>query len=243
MKVDGEVAFVLHTRPYRETSQLVDMFSRHYGRLRVVARGSRGGRTRPGRSQISLQPFTPLQLDWSGKGELKTLIRAEPIASFPLLEGERLYSGFYLNELLLRLLAEHDPHEQLFDQYRKTLLHLAETDSLEKMLRNFEMILLDEVGYGLVMDADAESGEPIRAGAWYRYDQQYGFVEQARPRELRSLSNWFSGETLLALRDGHYEVESVLKDAKRLIRLALEPHLGGKPLRSRELFRTTEQKN
>ncbi len=182
MRVDGEIAFVLHTRAYRETSQLVDLFSRRYGRFRVVAKGSRGAKSLTSKSSKILQPFTPLQISWSGKGELKTLLSSETVMALPLLQGERLYSGFYLNELLLRLLTEHDPHEQLFDQYHDTLMQLSRNDSLETLLRTFELRLLEEIGYGLVVDIDAESGEPVREEGWYWFDPQQGFVERLPPQ-------------------------------------------------------------
>ena len=156
LRVDSEPAFVLHTRPYRETSQLVDLFSRHYGRLRVVARGFR----RPKNGSRILAPFTPLLVGWSGKSELKTLVSAEHSGRSLMLSGERLYSGFYLNELLIRLLVEHDPQQYLFDHYLNIMTSLADGEPIEPALRLFERNLLDEAGYGLMIDTDIVSGHP-----------------------------------------------------------------------------------
>ncbi len=237
MQVEGEAGFVLHTREYRESSQLVDLFTRHHGRLRVVARGVRSGKT--GRGQ-KLFPFTPLQLAWRGRGELKNLVSSEPLAVPALLQlqGEKLYSGFYLNELLLRLLAEHDPHEHLFDCYRQTVAALEAGEPLEKILRLFELKLLQEIGYGLVLDYDARTGDAIRNQAWYWFDQQQGLVQRQLPPGMEGKGSWFYGEHLLAMSAGTMDTTPVLKDAKRLLRQAIQPHLGGRPLRSRELFRS-----
>ena len=238
MKIDGEQAFVLHTRAYRETSQLVDLFTRNHGRLRVVARGSRGtSRKGTGRA---LMPFAALQVSWSGKGELKTLSSAEAIEAYPLLKGERLYSGFYLNELLMRLLADHDPHEQLFDHYQQVVKLLAGDDCLETLLRCFETRLLEEIGYELVLDADVETGEEVRPDAWYWYDPQHGVIERFRKEGSPDKANWFKGEQLLAIAGQSFEQQETRKTAKRLLRLALQSHLGNKPLQSRKLFQAME---
>ncbi len=238
MRVDRETGYVLHTRSYRENSQLVDLFTRQYGRLRVVARSARGGNKRGGRPGLQLFPFTPLQLSWQGRSELKTLVSAEILAA-PVtmhLQGETLYSGFYLNELLMRLLAEHDPHHQLFDCYRETVSALAAGEPLEKTLRLFELTLLEEIGYGLMLDCDTETGEAIASDAWYRFDQEQGLIRSQPPAGMQGKANWFSGQHLLAMANLDTSSAAVLKDAKRLLRLALQAHLGDKPLRSRELF-------
>ncbi len=238
MRVDGETGYVLHTRRYRENSQLVDLFTRHHGRLRVVARSGKSSAKRGGRSGLQLFPFTPLQLSWQGRGELKNLVSAEVLAAPVMLQlqGETLYSGFYLNELLMRLLAEHDPHQQLFDCYRQTVSALAASEPLEKTLRRFELTLLEEIGYGLMLDCDAETGEAIASDAWYRFDQEQGLIRREPPAGMHGKANWFSGLHLSAMNDLDKASAAVLKDAKRLLRLALQTHLGDRPLRSRELF-------
>ncbi|MCB1668669.1 MAG: DNA repair protein RecO [Porticoccaceae bacterium] len=238
MRVECEEAFVLHSRPYRETSRLVDIFTRHYGRFRVVARGSRGGSAR--KRSLNLMPFTLLQLSWSGQSELKNLMAAESVAATPFFRGKTLYSGFYLNELMIRLLAEHDPHEGLFDHYRESIQQLASEENLEILLRQFEMRLLNEIGYELVVDVDVVSGEPVHANASYRYDAILGGVEQVfsavQPGSLQRQMELFSGRSLLSIAGNELMEPEVLSDAKRLLRLALKPHLGDRPLQSRKLF-------
>ena len=155
-------AYVLHHHPYRDSSALVEIFSEHHGRVGLVARGVRGRRNP---RQALLQPFTPLLLSWSGRGELMTLVDVEAEAPNAMLQGMVLMSGFYVNELLLRLLRRHDPHPQLFLYYDQLLQRLARLEGdnppeLAIALRLFEKVLLDEIGYGLVLACDGLGGAP-----------------------------------------------------------------------------------
>jgi len=230
-----EPAFVLHSRPYRETSALIDFFSRHYGRFRAVAKGVRGGK----KSSRILSPYTPLLITWGGKSELKTLRHFESSGSPLLLQGDRLYCGFYLNELLLRLLAEHDAHTALFDQYLHVLSKLANKDiPMEPSLRTFELNLLDDIGYGLILDTDAETGDAIVPEGRYWFDPLAGFtLKESFSISVSKAANWFVGDELLAIHDGHFDSPRVASAAKRLIRLAFQPHIGNAPLKSRALFK------
>ena len=160
------------------------------------------------------------------------------MAAAPFLQGERLFSGLYLNELLIRLLAEHDPHEVLFEHYQHTITALNSGAALEPALRVFELRLLDEIGYQLVLDVDMESGEPVSAEANYWYDPQQGGMvfSPLTPADSRGAANLFSGRVLLAIAEREVISPDVLRDAKRLLRLALKPHLGERPLQSRKLF-------
>lgn len=232
MQIEAEPAFVLHSRPYRETSLLVDLFSRHYGRFRAVARGARG--TKKGTK--SLNPYTPMLISWSGRTDLKTLGNVEQSGAPLLLTGDNLYCGFYLNELLIRLLAENDPHQKLFDIYLNVLTKLAGQEPVEPSLRMFEFSLLEEMGYALVLDTDAESGEPILAERQYWFEPTMGFTLRQDVRIRSNAPNWFQGGELLAIGVGDYKAGSIAAAAKRLIRLALQPHIGEKPLLSRGLF-------
>ena len=232
IRIDGEPAFVLHTRAYRETSQLVDLFTRHYGRLRVVARGFR----RPKTGGRVLEPFIPLVVGWSGKGELKNLVSAEPSGHPLLLTGNHLFSGFYLNELILRLLADHDPHETLFDSYLEVIARLSGGEEIEPTLRIFEYSLLDEIGYGLVLDSTIDAGNAVEPDSWYWFDPSTGVSERTFMDKEKSQPNWFRGSELLAIAAGEYTAPTSAKSAKRLMRLAIQSLLGDKPLRSRELF-------
>lgn len=236
MQIEAEPAFVLHSRPYRETSLLVDVFTRHYGRFRAVARGARGAKKRT----TTLSPYTPILISWSGKSDLKTLGNIEQSGLPLLLKGDGLYCGFYLNELLLRLLAENDPHEKLFDGYLDVLTKLVQGKSVEPSLRAFEFSLLEDIGYGLVLDTDAESEEPIRDGQQYWFEPTVGFILKQDTHLNSEAVNWFQGGELLAINSGDNPSRATAASAKRLVRLALQPHIGDKPLLSRALFARTK---
>lgn len=220
---------MLHARPYRETSQLVTLFTAGHGRFNVVSRASRQSR---GGNQ--LRPFCPLRLTWRGRTELKSLTSVELAAAPLALAGEKLYVGLYLNELLARLLHEHDPCPSLFDRYHKTLELLVEADEVEPALRFFELTMLDDLGYGLCVDVDMDSGAPVNAAQRYIFFPGDG-VRVCQPGE--PADRLFRGEHLLAIAKLDFSTRDVLRAAKRLTRLALEPYLGNKPLASRELFR------
>ncbi len=237
MRVSLQAGYILHSRPYRNTSLLLDVFSREQGRGVLVARGARRARSP---LQGLLQPFAPLLLSWQGAGEVQTLTAAESAAPAIALQGGRLLSGFYLNELLLRLLGRHDPHPDLYDAYGHTLQALAAGghDAREQAsLRIFESFLLRELGYGLQLEQDSHSGEPLRADACYCYEPERG------PRRLGAGQDCehglaVQGRTLLALRRGELDLNDaqLLREAKRLMRMSLAPHLGERPLKSRELY-------
>ena len=239
-----EPAFVLHTRSFRESSLIAELLTPDHGRVGVVARGGRRGR-RGGAG--ALQPFTLLQAEWSGRGELRTLTQAEPERSF-LLAGERLFAGLYLNELLLRLLHRDEAQPEIFDSYLHTLDALIGGADLEPALRRFELHLLADLGYGFALDHDV-NGEPIAAAGQYRFLADEGLMPVAdcvrdgvrdglrdEVREGRD-ATLFLGGHLLALAVDALDDSEVRRSAKRLTRLALASHLGGRPLRSRELFR------
>lgn len=224
-----ELGFVLHTRPYRETSQLVTLFTAGNGRFNAVSRASR---QRRGGNQ--LRPFSLLRLSWRGRTDLKTLDAVEAAATPLVLTGEKLFVGLYLNELLARLLHEHDPCPPLFERYQKTLELVATATVVEPVLRFFELMLLEDLGYGLRLDVEMDSGEPVAAGQRYLFFPGEG-VRVYQPGE--PVSHLFKGDQLLAIAELQFDSEEVLRSAKRLSRLALEPYLGNKPLTSRELFR------
>lgn len=235
MMVEAELAIVLHTRPYRETSQLVDLFSRHHGRLRVVARGARGGRGR--QRTLSLRPFMPLLAGWHGRGELKTLTASESLGVGPLWAGEGLYLGLYLNELLVRLLPEHCADEDFFDHYRDLLAKLPGVADPEPLLRMFELALLRTLGYGLDLDFDSATGAPIGTGQWFGFRPGDGLTRVHEGEWQQPNHGCFAGEHLLAMAENRYDDQAVRRSAKRLLRLALQPHLGDRPLQARELFK------
>lgn len=232
-----EPAFVLHTRPYRETSLLVDVFTRHYGRFRVVARGARSSGGIKKKTQ-TLTPYMPLLISWVGNSNLKTLRSVESSGSPLVLTGNYLYCGFYLNELLLRLLAEYDPHAAIFDHYLVALTQLSMSAEMALTLRQFEFTLLDSIGYAVVLDIDAVNGEAIQPDNWYWFEPMEGFIPRARDNShFFNGLNWFQGKDLKAIHSENYQQPSTVNAAKRLIRLALQPHIGDLPLNSRKLFK------
>src|SRR3954470_14808649 len=172
---ESREAFVLHTYPYRETSLIVEAFTRAFGRVSLLARGARRPRSA---MRGVLLAFQPLALAWFGKGELRTLARAEWVGGQPLLQGEALLCGFYLNELLLRLLPREDAHEALFVQYQRALQQLAAGTETGPVLRAFEKSLLKELGYAMTLDRDSNGAE-IDSSKTYRYDPERGPVETA----------------------------------------------------------------
>lgn len=233
MRVNLQPAYILHSRPYRDSSLLLEVLTAEQGRISLVARGARR-KTRGGSGSALLQPFVPLLLSFSGRTELKNL-NATEAAGRPLpLPGERLFSGLYLNELLVRLLHPHDPHPQIFAAYGSTLGALASGEEIDDSLRRFEFALLGELGYGFELDIDGSSGEAVQAREWYHYHPDYGLV--ARGAVVEAARPAFSGADLLALAANDFGGGARLT-AKRLLRLVLAHQLGDAPLRSRELFR------
>lgn len=230
-----ELAFVLHTHPFRETSLLLDVYSRRHGRLAIVARGAR----RP-RSALRgvLMNFQPLLLSWFGKGEVKTLHSAEWQGGQPYLQGTALMCGFYLNELLVNLLARDDAHEQLFDYYRATLYRLAHETDHAATLRCFEKHLLQELGYALQLETEAGSGEPVETEANYRYAVERGAMRD--DGDARSGLK-IAGKSLLAMAADDYGDALVAQQSKQLMRMLLNHHLGGKILHTRELIKDLQK--
>jgi DNA repair protein RecO (recombination protein O) len=228
--MERQLAFVLHTRPYRETSQLVELFCAGVGRQTLVARGSRSARSP---LKALLQPFTPLSVSWRGKGELKSLEQLE-VEGPPLqLREVSLYSALYLNELLYYLLERQTAYHELFDYYRQALQLLTMGGSPEPVLRQFELLLLEALGYGLDFSTDALSGLPIEPQLHYLYRAEYGFVQA--PGNGSGMDR-YEGRHLVAMGAGCLQTADELLAAKRFCRQALKPYLGNRPLKSRELF-------
>jgi DNA repair protein RecO (recombination protein O) len=228
-RVDGQPAFVLHAYPYRETSLLIDVFSRDHGRVALLARGAR----RP-RSVLRgvLLAFQPLEVGWAGRGEVQTLIRAEWQGGQPLLAGKALFCGYYLNELLIHLLAREDPHARLFAIYAETLRRLA-AGAQESDLRCFEHALLQELGYGLTLETDA-AGVAVDPDAHYAYEIERGPVRLPGPGGSALA---VGGRTLIDLAREDFSDPRSLAEAKQLMRTLIGHYTGGKSLASRRVFR------
>jgi DNA repair protein RecO (recombination protein O) len=226
-RVSLQPAYVLHRRPYRESSLLVETFTAEHGRVGLMAKGAKRGRL-----QAVLQPFQPVLVSWSGRGELRTLTGAETHGPVPKLPGRLLFSGFYLNELLLKLLQREDPHPELFARYGESLATLAADE--EWALRLFERDLLRELGYGLALEHDA-AGEPLDSLALYHYQAEQGAILVSRPLAGQLTLH---GSSLLAL-CGMAEPDALARrETKRLLRAMLAIYLNGRVLESRALYRS-----
>ena len=251
-RVSLQPGYVLHHRPYRDTSSLVEILTRDYGRIGVVARGAKRAKSR---LYGVLQPFLPLIVSWSDKGDLGTLGSAEPQGPVRLPSGRTVMSGFYVNELLMRLLHRHDPHPLLFDEYSRVLQQLSilsGNDAKEstadfaeqRFLRIFEKNLLRELGYGLVLDHDVVTGKAISKDRYYEYFLDRGPVlrvdvsDSSKDRPDRRECISLSGHSLISLALDELKDDRSLLESKRLMRAVLKQYLGDKPLGSRRLFRS-----
>lgn len=219
--------WVLHTRPYRDTSLLADFFTLEHGLVRALVRGARAGLKRG----VACQPFRYLQLVLSGRGQLRNASALEVVGPSVSLVGRHLYAALYLNELLLRVMHEDEPHEPVYLAYGEALAALAGWGCLEAALRPFELVLLQELGYGLDFSTDIH-GESLSAATGYHYLAGQGFV----PATADARRPVYPGMALLAIAAGDYGTELTRGPAKSLCREALKPLLGPRPLASRALF-------
>ncbi len=228
-RIEGEPAFLLHHRPYQDSSRILDVISANHGRLALVARGSRSAKSR---LRGILRPFLPLKMSWVIRSDLGTLTGAEMNGAPISLQGDALMSGYYANELLLKLLHRHDPQPEIFSAYTRTIENLAATADIAMPLRHFEMELLRLLGYALNLDHDAETREPLRSDTMYEYRVEQGPV----PISNREGGMVFSGRQLTAVRNEEFDRPEILNCAGRLLREVISFHLGGKELKSRKVF-------
>lgn len=221
-------AFVLHTRTYSESSLLVDLFVENVGKITLLAKGAR--RKKSSLKGI-LQPFTPLIVQYCGHGEIKNLRQVEAISLTLPLVSIWLYSAFYLNELLHRVLVAETEMTTLFDDYLKSIQQLAQQTPAEKVLRVFELALLENLGYHVDFFHCSVTGDEIVESMSYQYQSEKGFISS-----LMQNSTSFTGKQVLALGHRQFDDEDTLKAAKRFTRMAMKPYVGSKPFKSRELF-------
>lgn len=233
-KTSDQLVYVLHSYPFKETSLLVELFSKHYGRVAALAKGSRRPRSA---MRGMLQLFQLLDAAWSGKGEIKTLHSLDWAAGLTLINGDALMCGFYMNELLLRLLPREDSHEALFDYYGDTLTQLSKLSmdagsiDIAIVLRKFELRLLQELGYAVPLLND-DQGLPILVNKQYRYEAEYG----ARDTNASKLGVLVTGKTLLNMANNDYSTSATQQQSKLLMRYLLTYYLGEKPLHTRQLL-------
>jgi len=227
--VDGHV---LHARPYRETSLLLELFTREHGLLGAIARGVRSSRLRRDLPSARLQPFSQSLFVLHGRGDLRTVVRVEPEVNRYDLQGRNLYCGFYLNEIVMRLLVRMDPHPRLYDAYKLCMQALVLADDVQPVLRRFERLLVEAIGYGFSWSQTVPEGSPIRTECDYRFAPDCGFMTKS----LSDAGPCFSGARILDIAAGRFENPETLRVAKRIMRMALNFHLGPRPLQSRQLF-------
>ncbi len=223
--------FLLHQRPYRDSSELLEILTAEYGRLGVISRGSRGRRSRV---RGVLRPFAPLLMSLSLRGDLATMTAAEPAAGATALVGEALFAAYYLNELILRLTERSDPCPAVYTAYSAALAQLSAADAtLEPALRRFEKRLLEALGYGLLLEHEAVTGLAIDPGLCYDYRPEHGpvMLQAGQPGKLP-----VHGATLLALAADCLEQEPGLTEARRILKASLDLQLGDRPLKTRQVL-------
>lgn len=229
IRVSLEPAWILHHYPYRDSSLLLEVFSKEHGRIGLIARGARSARAR---WHSQLQILQPLSVSWSARGELGTLTGVENRGSVNVIPGRQVLCGCYLNELLMRLMTRHDPHPELFVAYEEAILTLESAE--EQTLRLFEKRLLQALGYGLLLDHDVDSGLAVEDENLYEYRLERGPV---RCRKASDTGIYLHGSSLLALhRDEPLDPQG-FREVKQLMRAALALYLGARPLRTREVLR------
>lgn len=231
-RIDLQPAFVLHHRPYRDTSRILELFTRDHGRVSVFARGARGRRNKSASLLPVLQPFSRVLVSWSGRGEAGQLTAAEFDGSFSALPPDRLVNGYYLNELLLKLFARHDSHPEVFALYARTIDMLKQSTDPVRPLRIFEKRLLESLGYGLALECEA-NGRPLDTGVSYHYRLEHGAL-RVDGAVVGGLI--FSGASLLALGREDLEDPVVHADARRLLRAAMDRCLDGRELKTRDVM-------
>ncbi len=228
-RVQQQDAWILHHRPFRDSSQILDILTRDHGRIAVVARGSRGVK-----SKLAgvLRPFLPLRVSWVARTDLGTLTGAEAAGAPTALNGDALLSAFYVNELLLNFLLRHDPQPEIFDLYGEVLESLGSSDNIAASLRSFELELLSLLGYAVNLDHEAASHDDVDPERHYDYR-----VEQGPVRVERSDGPLvFQGATLRAIAAQEFDDTEVLRAAGRLLRQVVAHHLGGRELQSRKVL-------
>ena len=239
LQIEMQAGWLLHSRPYRDTSMLLDFFTEESGRVSAIARGIRNPKAK---HKALLQPFIPLYISLSGRSELQNLRQVEARSPALFLKGESLFSALYVNELMVRLVAGHEKDRELFGAYSSVLLELSAGVEIEPLLRSFELRLLENLGYGLQLSHEADSDNPVVSEGWYYLQSDGGFVRQLQVAELGagadpSMDKLYSGIELQNIGRADFSRANTRKVAKRLLRFVLQQHLSERPLGSRELFK------
>lgn len=229
MRAELVAAYILHTRAYRETSIQLEALTEAYGRIGLVYQVGRTVRA------TRLPSFTPVRLTWQGKGELYRLTKVEHVAKPDLQAPLHQICGLYINELMLRLIPRNNPIERLYALYESTMKSLGTTDNVERVLRPFEIQLLDVIGYGLQLECEVGTGQGLDHYRWYRYAVESGPLETSEV----NANEWdvVQGRTLMALSAGTVLDNDMLRQAKQLLKGVLDFHLQGRPIMTRKIFK------
>ena len=233
--IEHEPSYMMHQMAYSETSQIVRIFSQNYGRVDLIAKGSKRPKSK---FRSYLQPFLPLQLSWSGKSQLKTLRQAEIHGQYlARIQGKYLFSAYYLNELILSFLRMEDPYPNLFALYTSTLNDFSESKPIEPSLRQFEILMLSEIGYAINFTTEAHSQNPIKTDSEYVFLVEKGFVskQDQNPDSFR-----IKGQAIKAINEGNFSDQETSIAAKKILRLSIHYHLDGKELKSKKVFKAIE---
>ncbi len=234
--IEGEPAYLIHQRPYSETSQIINLFSRHYGRVDAIAKGSKRPKSK---FKSFLQPFSPILVSWSGRSQLKTL-RSVDINSGKQSNVSRkhLMSAFYLNELILSFLTTADPYPDLFDAYSLAINNLSNVDSGEIILREFEIQLLTEIGYAINFRTEAMSSKKIEPNLLYRFIAEEGFVSAVTASARDTL---IKGSVIQSIDRRDFSQPETMRAAKTIIREAVKYHLSGKELNTKKVVKSLKK--
>ena len=224
-----EPAYLLHHRPWSDTSRILELMTHGHGRVTLFAHGARRPKS-PLRAV--LRPFLSLLVSWSGRADGGTLTSAEAAEGAFVLPPERVMSGFYLNELLLRLLPKEDRHEALYDAYAASLRQLAGGEE-QAALRAFESVLLEELGYGVDLERDAGSGRPLESDRYYHFEPGRGVVAV---RDSDPGADAYAGRDVLGVAHGDFGRAPVLRAARRIYGAAIAHCLEGRGLASRDVM-------
>ena len=228
-RVLKQPTWILHQRPYRDTSSIIDIFTRDFGRVSIIAKG---GRSPKSKFRGLLRPFFPIKLSWYSGKNLGNLVEIDVVGKPYNLIGDSLLSAYYLNELILKFLVKDDPQVEIFDLYSRTILDLIETGDIAPVLRKFELEFLKLIGYGLNLEFEAVTHLPVRDDLFYEYNPDIGLVISDKKNDQYV----FSGTDINAINQGDFQEKKTVKSANRLLKSIINFHLDGRRLKTRRVL-------
>ena len=233
--IENEPVFIIHQRPYSETSQILNLFSRNHGRVDVIAKGSKRPKSK---FRSFMQPFMPLNASWSGRSQLKTLRNIEAAQHHKsLIHADDFLFALYMNELILHFLSNADPYPDLFEIYHDALRQFSISDQHEPLLRMFEIKLLEEIGYAINFETEALSSKSININEYYRYEPEQGFHLLSQDSQIKK----YSGVHIKNIKEMDFSEDDTLIAAKKLTRETIQFHLGGKELMTKKMYKSIKR--